>query len=209
MEQAGRARAGASEQLDPGSNEPFVGGIVDGGKDAIRRIRTILVGGLERNGRSQWLRKLKRGRVVERVDVESGEEAPRVGRLARRSERARGERQLPAGGRQGASERARDLRRAATGEEKERRDDATTRTPHRWTAAAALVPVCLRVHHRQQFSPRRVARAERAASGAAASAGAVPGGYPISISAGRPSRPIARRWRKCERSAARSDGCDE
>lgn len=54
-----------------------------------------------------------------------------------------------------------------------------------------------------------VARAERAASGAAASAGAVPGRYPISIWAGRPSRPIARRWRKCERSAARSDGCDE
>ncbi len=39
--------------------------------------------------------------------------------------------------------------------------------------------------------------------------GPVPGRYPISISAGRPSRPIARRWRKCERSAVRSDGCDE
>src|SRR5512132_4093930 len=139
MEQVGGAPASAREQVDPGGDEPFIGGIVDGGKDAIGRIRAILVGGLEGNGRNQWLRKLERGRVVECVDVEPGEEAPRVGRLARRSERARGERQLPAGGRQGASERARDLRRAATREEKERRDDATTRTPHRRTAESPLV----------------------------------------------------------------------
>ena len=32
--------------------------------------------------------------------------------------------------------------------------------------------------------------------------------YPISISAGIPSRPIVRRCAKCERSAARRDGCD-
>ena len=123
MEQVGGARTGAREQLDPGSDEPFVGGIVDGGKDPIGRTRTILVGGLEGNVRSQWLRKLERGRVVERVDVDPGEEAGRVGRLARLSERARGERRLPACGRQSASERARDLRRTAAGEEEERRDD--------------------------------------------------------------------------------------
>ena len=143
-----------ASSVDPGSDEPFVGGIVDGGKDAIGRIRAILVGGLEGNGRSQWLRKLERGRVVERVDVDPGEEARRVGRLARLSERARGERQLPAGGRQCASERARDLRRAAAGEEEERRDDAAARTPHR-RVAASLVPVCLEVCHRKQFSPVR------------------------------------------------------
>jgi hypothetical protein len=127
MEQVGGAGAGAREQLDPGSDEPFVGAIVDGGKDAIGRVRAILVGGLEGNGHSQWLRKLERGRVVERVDVDPGEEARRVGRLARLPERARGERRLPAGGRQGACERACDLRRAATGEEEERRDDESAR----------------------------------------------------------------------------------
>jgi hypothetical protein len=127
MEQIGGARAGAPEQLDPGSDEPVVGGIVDGGKDAIGRIRAILVGGLEGNGRSQWLRRLERGRVVERVDVDPGEEARGVGRLARLSERARGERRLPACGRQCACERARDLRRAATRKEEERRDDESVR----------------------------------------------------------------------------------
>src|SRR5439155_1431711 len=83
-----------------------------GGKDAIRRIRAILVGGLEGNGGGQWLRELERGRVVERLDVDPGEEAGRVGRLARLSERARGERRLPTRGRQCASERAGHLRRA-------------------------------------------------------------------------------------------------
>src|SRR5213078_2054168 len=101
--------------------------IVDGGKDAIGRVRAILVGGLEGNGRSQWFRKLERGRVVERVDVDPGEEARRVGRLAWLSERARGERRLPACGRQCASEGAGDLRRAATGEEEESRDDESVR----------------------------------------------------------------------------------
>ena len=62
MEQVGGARAGACKHLDPGSDEPFVGGIVDGGKNAIGRIRSILVGGLEGNGRSQWLRTLERRR---------------------------------------------------------------------------------------------------------------------------------------------------
>ena len=32
--------------------------------------------------------------------------------------------------------------------------------------------------------------------------------YPISISGGRPSRPIVRRWRKCERRAPPSDECE-
>ena len=45
VKQVGRARTGAREYLDPGSDEPLVGGIVDGRKDAIGRIRTILVGG--------------------------------------------------------------------------------------------------------------------------------------------------------------------
>jgi hypothetical protein len=147
MEQVGGARTGAREQLDPGSDEPFEGGIVGGGKDAIGRIRAILVGGLEGNGRGQRLCKLERGRVVERVDVDPGEEAGRVGRRPRLSDRARGERQLPACGRQCASERAGDLRRAAAGKEEDRRDDATTRTPHR-AAAPPLVPACLRVRHR-------------------------------------------------------------
>jgi hypothetical protein len=127
MEQVGRARPGAREQLDPGSDEPLEGGMVDGGKDAIGRVRAILVGGLEGNGGGQWLRELERGRVVERLDVDPGEEAGRVGRLARLSERAGGERRLPACGRQCASERAGDLRRAATGEEEERRDDESVR----------------------------------------------------------------------------------
>jgi hypothetical protein len=38
MEQVGGARAGAREQLGPGSDESFVGGIVDGGKDAVGRV---------------------------------------------------------------------------------------------------------------------------------------------------------------------------
>ncbi len=95
-EQVGGARTGASKQLDPGGDEPFVGGIVDGGKDAIGRIRAILVGGLEGHGRRQWLCKLERGRAVERLDVGPGEETGGVGRLARPSERARSEGQLPA-----------------------------------------------------------------------------------------------------------------
>jgi hypothetical protein len=53
VEQVGGARTSAREQIDPGRDEPFVGGIVEGGKDAIGRIRAILVGGLEGNGRSQ------------------------------------------------------------------------------------------------------------------------------------------------------------
>jgi hypothetical protein len=40
----------AREQLDPGTDEPFVGGIFDGGKDAIGRLRAILLGGLEGKG---------------------------------------------------------------------------------------------------------------------------------------------------------------
>ena len=113
--------------------------LVDGGKDAIGRRRAILVGGLEGNGRSQWLRELERGRVVERVDVDPGEEAGRVGRLAWLSERARGESQLPACGRQCASERARDLRRAAAGEEEECRDDESPRV-RRAAATLRMVP---------------------------------------------------------------------
>src|SRR6266571_4405522 len=139
MEQVGGARTGAREQLDPGSDEPFISRLVDGGEDAIGRGRAILVGGLEGNGRSQWLRKLERRRVVERMDVEPGEEAPRVGGRARPSERARGEPQLPAGGRQCASERARDLRRAAAGEEEERRDDESARV-RRAAVTRRLVP---------------------------------------------------------------------
>src|SRR6266566_7908336 len=131
MEQVGGARTGAREQLDPGSDEPFISRLVDGGEDAIGRGRAILVGGLEGNGRSQWLRKLERGRVVERVDVDPGEEARRVGRLARLSERARGERRLPACGRQCTRERARDLRRAAARKEEERRDDESCAPPAR------------------------------------------------------------------------------
>jgi hypothetical protein len=159
MEQIGGARAGAPEQLDPGSDEPVVGGIVDGGKDAIGRIRAILVGGLEGNGRSQWLRKLERGRVVERVEVDPGEEAPRVGRLARLSERTRGERRLPACGRQGAGERARDLCRAAAGEEEERRDDESVRCRRAAGALrdAASIPNRLlpaRLHSRQPIRRR-------------------------------------------------------
>ena len=188
MEQVSGARAGACERVDPGSDEPFVDGIVGGGKDAIGRTRAILVGRLEGNGRSQWLRTLKRGRVVKRMDVEPGEEAPRVGRLTRRSERARGERQLPGDGRQGASERASDLRRAATGEEKKRRDDTTTRI----SQPIASLTISLNTDASAALA---IARGFRR--------------YPISISAGKPSRPIARRWRKCERSAARSDGCEE
>jgi hypothetical protein len=104
MEQVGPARAGAREHLDPGRDEPFVGRIVDCGKDAVGRIRAILVGGREGNVRSQRLRTLERGGVVERVDVDPGEEARRVGLLTRPSERARGERQSPPCSRQGASE---------------------------------------------------------------------------------------------------------
>jgi hypothetical protein len=148
VEQVGGACTGAREHVDPGSDEPPVGGVVDGGKDAIERIRAILVGGRKGNPSSQRIRTLERWRVVERVDIEPGEEAGRVGRLAPPTERARGERQLPPDGRQRARERARDLRRAAAGEEEERRDDATIRTSHRRAAVSPLVPACLRVRHR-------------------------------------------------------------
>jgi hypothetical protein len=92
MEQVGPAGTGAREHVDPGSDEPPVGGIADGGKDAIGRIRAILVGRRKRHRRSQRLRKLERGRVVERVDIDPAEEARRVGRLAQLSQRARGQR---------------------------------------------------------------------------------------------------------------------
>jgi hypothetical protein len=77
------------------------------------------------------------------VDVDPGEEAGRVGRLARLSERARGERRLPACGRQSASERAGDLRRAAAREEEERRDDESARV--RRAAAALRLVLPLRI----------------------------------------------------------------
>ncbi len=134
MKQVGATRAGAREHLDPGGDEPLVGGIVDGREDAIGRVRTILIRGRERNRRRQRIRTLERGRVVERMDVDPGKKARRLGRLTRPSERARGQRQLPAHGRQGASERARHLRRAAAGEEEKRRDDE----PARRRPAAAL-----------------------------------------------------------------------
>jgi hypothetical protein len=95
MEQVGCVRAGAREQPDPGGDEPLVGGIVDDRKDAIRHIRTILVGGRERNRRRQRICTLERGRVIERVDVDPGEEARRVSQVTRPSERARGQRRLP------------------------------------------------------------------------------------------------------------------
>jgi hypothetical protein len=53
VEEVGAAGAGAREQLDPGSDEPFVGGIVDGGKDAIGRLGAVLVGRREGNGCGQ------------------------------------------------------------------------------------------------------------------------------------------------------------
>jgi hypothetical protein len=75
MKQIGRLRAGAREQFDPGSDEPFVRGIIDSRKDAIGRTQAILEGGRKRNPRSQRLRTLERGRVVERVNIDPGEEA--------------------------------------------------------------------------------------------------------------------------------------
>jgi hypothetical protein len=134
MKQVGCVRTGAREHLDPGIDQPLASGIVDGRKDGIGRIRTILEERRERNRRRQRICTLERGRVVERMDVDPGEKARRVGRLTPLSERARSQRQLPRCGRQGASERARHLRRAAAGEEKERRDDE----PARWRADAAL-----------------------------------------------------------------------
>jgi hypothetical protein len=145
MEHVGAAGTGAREQIDPGRDEPLITRIVDGGKDAIGGTRAILVGRREGNRRNQRLRARKRRRVVERVDVEPGEEARRVRRLAPPSQRARGQRQPPAGGRQCASERAHDLRRAAAGEKEERRDDQSA--CHRRAAAT-----------RTTLPPRQVAR---------------------------------------------------
>jgi hypothetical protein len=96
MEHVGAAGTGPREQIDPGGDEPLITGIVDGGKDAIGRTRAILVGRWEGNRRNQWLRARKRRRVSERMDVDPGEEARRVGRLAPPSQRARGQRQPPA-----------------------------------------------------------------------------------------------------------------
>jgi hypothetical protein len=140
MEHVGAAGTGAREQIDPGSDEPLITGIVDGGKDAIGRTRAILVGRWEGNRRNQRLRALERRRVVERVDVDPGEEARRVRRLAPPSQRARGQPQPPACGRQCASERVRDLRRAATGKKK----SAETTSPR---AAGARPPRARRCPH--------------------------------------------------------------
>jgi hypothetical protein len=68
-----------------------VGGIVDGGKDAIGRIGAILVGRRERDGRGQRLRTLERARVVERMHIDPGEEAGGMRGLAPPSQRARGQ----------------------------------------------------------------------------------------------------------------------
>jgi hypothetical protein len=146
----GAAGTGAREQLDPGSDEPLIAGIADGGKDAIGRTRAILVGRREGNRRNQRLRALERRRVVERVEVDPGEEARRVRRLAPPSQRARGQRQPPACGWQCASERARDLRRAAAGEKEERRNDQSA---CRRRAAATLTTL----------PPRQVARSPHSA----------------------------------------------
>jgi hypothetical protein len=138
MEQVGPTGTGAREHVDPGSDEPPVGGIANGGKDAIGRIRAILVGRRKRHRRSQRHLKPERGRVVERVDIDPAEEARRVGRLAPPSQRARGQPQLPPRGRQYTSERARDLRRAAAREEEERRQDESARR-RRTDAARGIV----------------------------------------------------------------------
>jgi hypothetical protein len=70
MKQVDRVRTGPCEHLDPGSDQPFVSGIVDGRKDAIGRIRAILVGRRKGNRRRQRIRTLQPGRVVHRPHVD-------------------------------------------------------------------------------------------------------------------------------------------
>jgi hypothetical protein len=106
MKQIGRPRAGAREQLDPGSDEPFVRGSIDSRKDTIGRTQPILEGGRKRNLRSKRLRTLERGRVVERVNIDPGEKlAAWVGSPAPPSEPAASVSRHPAAGRARASER--------------------------------------------------------------------------------------------------------
>jgi hypothetical protein len=138
MKQVCRVRTGTREHLDPGSDEPLVGGILDGREDAIGRTRTILEGGRERNRRRQRICTLERGRVIERMDVDPGEKARRVGRRTPLSQRARGQSRLPACARERASERARHLRRASAGKEKKRRDNQSA--CRRATAALTMPP---------------------------------------------------------------------
>src|SRR6266540_584821 len=144
-----------SEGLAPGGDEPLVGLVVDGREDAIRSARPVLVGGLEGNDRRGRVGQPPGRRVVDRYDVDPGEEARRMTLLTGASERTGGERHLPAEGGQNTAEGPSDLRRAAAREEEERRDDATTGTPHRRAAASPLVWACTRVRHRDQFSPGR------------------------------------------------------
>src|SRR5262249_2712196 len=138
MEQIGLPGAGASEYVDPGADEPLEGRIIDGSKDAVWRPRPVLVGGREGHRRRERIAQLEPGRVVERLDVEPGEEAARVRELPGRPERPGGEARLPASLRQRSRELPRDLRRSATGKEKQARNDPAGR--RRATGAAGTPP---------------------------------------------------------------------
>jgi len=96
MEQIGLPRTSQPEHLDPGADEPLVGGIIDGGKDPVGRPRPVLVGGRERHRRGERIGQLECGRVVERLDLDPREEAGRVRQLPRAPERASCDGRLPA-----------------------------------------------------------------------------------------------------------------
>jgi hypothetical protein len=89
-------------------------GVVDGGEDAVRRVRAVLVGRVHRR---------VAGVEVDGVDVEPVVEAARVAVAGARSA---DERDVPAVGGKLRGQGARHVRRAATGKEHQSGEDAHT-----------------------------------------------------------------------------------
>ncbi len=108
------------QRLAPGGDEALVLFVADAREHAIRGTRAVLVRRLKRDRRDTLVPMLRRGRVVDRPHVDTGEERRRIRRLAGCFQRPCYEGRLPADGRQPATERAGDVGRAAAGEEEER-----------------------------------------------------------------------------------------
>src|SRR4051812_23772791 len=96
MEDVRVRRPGSLELTDPGLDEPLVRLVVNAGEDPVRRVRAVLVGGLEGRLRGQRVGRGDRGCVVQLVYVEARVERPGVRLLARLAQRAAGDRDVPA-----------------------------------------------------------------------------------------------------------------
>ena len=108
MEHIGGGGVGALQGQRPRLDMLAIGPIVDAREAAVRRARTILVGGVHRR---------VAGVEVDRSHVETRVELPRIAAPA--AERSGEQRDVPSAARQLTGEGSRDLRRSTTREEQQ------------------------------------------------------------------------------------------